>query len=81
MKKNVKSMLRSFLIELAVYSVVVLIYFFLVLHFLGGRLYHMFLHERPYYAVVSLLLIIAQGVVLEYLTRGLLRFIRHNRED
>lgn len=80
MKKDVKNLLRSFSIELAIYSVVVLAYFFLVLHFLGTSLYHMFEHERFFYATLSLLLIIAQGVVLEYLTRGLLRFIRTHRE-
>jgi hypothetical protein len=81
MKKELKNLFKSFSIELPVYAVVVLIYFFLVLHFLGARLYHMYLHERPWYALMSLLLIIAQGVVLESLTRALLRFIRHKRED
>ncbi|HZV34731.1 MAG TPA: hypothetical protein VFB72_09190 [Verrucomicrobiae bacterium] len=81
MKKELKNLVKSFSIELPVYSVVVVIYFFLVLHFLGDRLYQMFLKERPWYAVLSLLLIIAQGVVLESLTRALLQFIRGNRED
>jgi hypothetical protein len=81
MKKEIKNLFKSFSIELLVYSVVVVIYFFLVLHFLGARLYHMFQHERPWYALLSLLLIIAQGVVLESLTRALLGFIRQNRED
>lgn len=81
MKKELKNLVKSFSIELPVYSIVVVIYYFLVLHFLGNRLYHMFLEERPWYAVLSLLLIIAQGVVLESLTRALLQFIRRNRED
>lgn len=81
MKKDLKNLFKSFSIELPVYSVVVVIYFFLVLHFLGDRLYHMFLTARPWYALLSLLLIIAQGVVLESLTRTLLRVIRRNRED
>ena len=41
----------------------------------------MFEHERSFYAVFSLLLIIAQGVVLESFTRALLRLIRKNRKD
>ena len=81
MKRNIKDIFKSFSIELPVYAVVVVLYFFLVLHFLGDKLYHMFQHERPAYALISLLLIVAQGVVLESLTRALLRFIRHNRED
>lgn len=81
MKKDLKNLFKSFSIELPVYSIVVVIYFFLVLHFLGDRLYQMFLTQRSWYALLSLLLIIAQGVVLESLTRTLLRFIRGNRED
>lgn len=81
MKRNLKDIFKSFSIELPVYAVVVAIYFYLVLHFLGARLNYMFEHERTWYALLSLLLIIAQGVVLESLTRALLRFIRHNRED
>ncbi len=81
MNKGLKSLFKSFSIELPVYAILVVAYFFLILHFLGNRLYHMFKQERPWYAVMSLLLIIAQGIVLESLTRTLLRFIRHNRED
>jgi hypothetical protein len=80
MKKEIKSMFKSFSIELAVYAVLVVGYFFLVLHFLGGWLYHLFREDRKTYAAMALLLIIGQGIVLEILTRALLGLIRGKRE-
>jgi hypothetical protein len=68
--------LGSFLVELAVYGVFVFAYFFLVLHFLGGWIKHVFDQNKTLYAFVALALIIAQGVGLEMLTTGLLRIIR-----
>ena len=68
--------LGSFLVELAVYALFVFVYFFLVLHFLGGWIKHIFDQNKTLYAFVALGLIIAQGVGLEMLTTGLLRVIR-----
>jgi hypothetical protein len=79
-KKGLKNIFKSFSIELPVYAALVVAYFFLVLHFLGGWLYHLFKEERRSYAGMALVLIIAQGIVLESLTRGLLRLIRRKRE-
>jgi NADH:ubiquinone oxidoreductase subunit H len=72
---------KSFLIELGVYAVLVVIYFLLVLEFLGGWLAELFKHERQLYAVVALALMLGQGVVLEMLTTFLLSFIRSRSED
>ncbi len=80
MKKEIKAVFKLFSIELVVYAALVVAYFFLVLHFLGGWLYHLFREERKTYAAVALLLIIGQGIVLEILTRALLGFIRGKRE-
>jgi hypothetical protein len=68
--------LGSFLVELIVYAVFVFAYFFLVLHFLGDSVKHIFDENRTLYAVVALGLIIVQGVALEALTTALLRVIR-----
>ncbi len=73
--KNVVSA-GSFLIELGVYALFVFAYFFLVLHFLGNWLKHLFDDKRVIYAIVALTLIIVQGVFLEMLTSTLLRVIR-----
>ncbi|MDB6123299.1 MAG: hypothetical protein JWQ71_2292 [Pedosphaera sp.] len=81
MKPEIKAVFKSFSIELVVYAVLVVGYFFLVLHFLGDWLYHLYHNERKTYAIVALALIIGQGIVLESLTRTLLRLIRRGRED
>ena len=65
----------SFLLELAVYAVFVTGYFLLVLDFLGSGLCHLYQTNKTTYAVVALVLIIAQGVLLELLTSALLRFL------
>jgi hypothetical protein len=80
MKMETATTLRAFLIELAVYAVLVTAYFFLVLHFLGGWLYQLETHHRYTYAGVAILLIIGQAVVLESLTTFLLRLIKGRSE-
>ena len=64
------------LIEIVVYAVFILAYYFLVLHFLGNWLKGLFDQHRAVYAVTALALIIAQGVLLEMLTGWLFTRIR-----
>lgn len=61
--------------ELLIYAALVAIYFFAVLHFLGGWLKELYDADKILYAVVALLLIAAQGVGLEAVTSWLLRFL------
>jgi hypothetical protein len=83
MKAQHKQMLKSFAIELALYSVVMVGYFYLVLHLLGHWLQDLFNENKMLYAFIALGLIIGQGVALEMLTTGLLRLInsRSNTRD
>ena len=76
-KENAKS-LRVFAIELAIYAVLVTVYFFLVLHLLGNWLFSLETQHRVLYAVVALLLIIGQAVVLDGITTLLFRFLRRH---
>ncbi|HZD39294.1 MAG TPA: hypothetical protein VE131_01145 [Terriglobales bacterium] len=76
MNKNGAKSLRIFAIELAIYSVLVTAYFFLVLHLLGDWLYHLETQHRVTYAVVALWLIAGQAIVLDAVTTLLLRFLR-----
>jgi hypothetical protein len=76
MKKDSAKSLRVFAIELAIYAVLVTVYFFLVLHLLGNWLYRLDMQHRILYAVVALLLIAGQAVVLDALTSVLFRFLR-----
>ena len=76
MKKDTAKSLRAFAIELAVYLVLVICYFFLVLNLLGEWLYHLEAQHRYIYAGVALLLIAGQAVVLDTVTTLLFRFLR-----
>ena len=62
-----------FLLQLIVYAVFVFAYYFLVLHFLGGRLKEYYGTHRAVYSAVSLALITAQGFGLEWLTEWLFK--------
>ena len=75
-----KNAVISILIEVAIYAVLIVAYFFLALHFLGDWLAQIYQRDRHVYAVVSLLLIVGQGLLLETLTTALLRWIRSKRE-
>ena len=81
MKKEFRNSLKSYLVELAVYGVLVTAYFLLVLHFLGGWLYGVFEADRRAYAGMALILIVGQGVLLEAVTRLLLGWIKPRTED
>lgn len=80
MKKETASTLKAFGIELALYAILVVGYFFLVLHYLGGWLHQLEMHYRYTYAGVAILLIIGQAVVLEGVTTFLLRLIKGRSE-
>lgn len=70
---RLKRMLRNFAIELIIYGVLVVLYYFLALRLLSSPLEQLFEEYLPAYAVISLVLIVAQGVLLESLTSFLLK--------
>src|SRR5438046_10223856 len=76
MKQQAAKSLRAFAIELAVYAVLVVIYFFLVLHLLGDWLYRLETHHRYVSAGVAILLIAGQAVVVASVTALVFRFLR-----
>ncbi len=80
MKKETAKTLRAFLIELAIYAVLVVAYFFLVLHFLGEGLQRLEQNHRYSYAALAILLMIGQAVLLQNVTTFLLRLIRGRTE-
>ena len=80
MKKETVKTVRAFAIELVIYAVLVIAYFFLVLHFLGQWLYQLEIHHRYFYAGLAILLIVGQAVLLEGLTTFLIRLIRGRSE-
>jgi hypothetical protein len=80
-KTEVRQTLRAFALELVIYAALVTGYFFAVLHFLGGWLVRLETQHIRVYAVVAILLIIGQAVFLEWVTTGLLRFLRGGRSE
>ncbi len=80
MTKETARTLRDFSIELAIYGLLVVAYFFLVLHLLGDWLYQLESQHRYVYAGVAILLIIGQAVLLESVTTFLIRMIRGRSE-
>ena len=80
MKKETAKTVRAFAIELVIYAVLVVAYFFLVLHLLGQWLFQLETQHRYLYAMLAILLIIGQAVLLESLTTFLIRLIRGRSE-
>jgi hypothetical protein len=80
-KAQVKRALRAFAFELLIYAVLVVGYFFAVLHYLGDWLVQLETHRIRTYAVLAILLIIGQAVVLEAVTTGLMRLLRGGRSE
>ena len=80
MKAEYRRALLSFLAELALYSLLVIAYFFLVLHFLGPWLFDIHRDHVRLYALLSVGLILGQAVLLESVTTFLLRLIRGRSE-
>ncbi|MGH8101755.1 MAG: hypothetical protein ACREIW_10700 [Chthoniobacterales bacterium] len=80
MKKETTRTLHAFAIELAIYALLVVAYFFLVLHLLGDGLYGLETKHRYLYAGTAILLIVGQAVLLEAVTTFLLRLLRGRSE-
>ncbi len=72
MKTQHKILLRNFLIELIVYAVLLVIYFWAALRFLGEPLNRIFHLNLFVYAIATLVLIVVQGVFLEWITSFLI---------
>ena len=75
MKSKLSLAVRSFLIELLVYAVLVGVYVVFVIGLLNAWLHGLYDNNKTLYAFIALLLIIGQGVVLEMVTTLLLKLI------
>ncbi len=78
-KPKIGRLIRNFLLELVVYGGMVIVYTLTVLNFLGGYLTELFRQNVSFYAVLALLLIVAQGVVLDLVTSFLMDQIKLER--
>ncbi len=80
MNSDTRKTLYAFLGELLVYGVLVVGYFFLVLHFLGDWLLHLNKENTKLYALIAIGLIIGQAVLLEWVTTLIFRLLRGRSE-
>jgi hypothetical protein len=81
MNSRLKRSLIVFALQLLIYGGLIVSYLFLILYFLKGWIVQINTRDRQLYAVLSLLLIVAQGMLLEALTSGLMHFFRSRLED
>lgn len=72
MKKPLGQILRRLAIELLLYGVLLVVYFWFVLRYLDSWIYSLFNESLTIYSVISLILIVAQGVLLEMVTHFLM---------
>jgi hypothetical protein len=70
---SLRPLLRSLLLELAIYIPLVVAYFLLVLRFANSYLTELYYRDIVLYAIVATSAIILQVVLLERLTAWLLR--------
>jgi hypothetical protein len=78
-KQIVRSIARSIVFELIIYSLLVGLYFFLVLRYLSGWLFELFQNNLTVYALIGLGLILIQGAFLDQVTSFLLNRLRLDR--
>ena len=70
-----KRLVLNLIIELIIYSGLVTLYFLVILRYLNEPIKILFDNNLPVYAIVSLILIVLQGVLLERLTFYILDWI------
>ena len=78
---SVRKLVINFAIELVVYGILVLGYFLLVLRYLNSILTELYENNLVVYAFLGLGLVVAQGVLLEYVTSFILTKLRLDRLD
>ena len=78
-RAQIQILIRNFVIEMVIYGLLVLGYFFLVLRLLGDPLKDLFDQNILLYALVALGLIVAQSVLLEMVTSFLMNQLKLER--
>ncbi|MES0340536.1 MAG: hypothetical protein ABUK16_08025 [Anaerolineales bacterium] len=70
---SLQPLLRSILLEIAIYVPIVAAYFWLILRYAGDKFALLYQDSLTLYAIAATLAIVIQGVLLERLTSWLLR--------
>jgi hypothetical protein len=72
-------LVRNFLVEIFVYGVLLVVYFYLALRYLSEPLTQLFGSNLVAYAIIGLGLIVVQAVFLEFVTSLLFDFLGLHR--
>jgi hypothetical protein len=72
---------KTFLFELLLYAMLLVVYFALVLHYLGGWFKELYDQDRDLFAVMALVVMIAQTVGLEIVSSFLIWLLRRKRKN
>jgi F0F1-type ATP synthase membrane subunit a len=72
---------KTFLLELALYAILLVAYFAFVLHYLGGWFKELYDGDRDFFAVMALVVMIAQTVGLEIVSSFLIRLLRRKKKN
>jgi hypothetical protein len=78
-RRPFRRVMRTFLIEMSIYGVLLIAYFFLVLKFLAIPLGNLFHSNLIIYAIASLGLIVLQGVALDTIVYFIIDLFKLNR--
>ena len=78
-KSKIRKLIINFIIELVIYGILVVAYFYLVLRYLRLFLTDLYHNNLVIYAIIGLILIVVQAVVLEAVTSFLLDRLRLER--
>jgi cation transporter-like permease len=68
MKRATRRRVRRFAIEMVIYGVLVILFLYLVIFFLADWLTTLYSSNLLAYAIIALILIIAQSALLDFLT-------------
>lgn len=74
-----RTLVINFAIELVIYGILVVGYFFVVLRFLETFLTDLFQNNQIYYAFLGLGLVVGQGILLEMVTSFILDWLKLDR--
>ena len=70
---------KTFFFELLLYALLLVAYFAFVLHYLGGWFKELYDHDRNLFAVMALVVMIAQTLGLEVVSSFLIWLLRRNK--
>ena len=71
---------KTFFLELLLYAILLVVYFTLVLHYLGGWFKELYDHDRKLFAAMALVVMIGQTLGLEAVSSFLIWLLRGKKK-